>query len=412
MKAFHRCLWSLATVWVALLANGQETEPSQPASEQAVAPNAQPSAYEGFALQFADPQGAQPSGANPSPSTNATDVANLVWALRGQLLADNPLGIEVAPVEAPLRVHLKLPEAEGVIVTSAPPESEGAKAGLQQHDVILRVVETPVADAATFLQTINVGGEKPLKLKVLRAGKPIEIEAAPKRLRVVNVDLGHNLAVLANAQFAFAGDDRYRIGVSLAEVDPALRAHLKLPEGQGLLVTEVIPNSPAAEGGVQANDILMSLDGAALTNVEKINEQIQSIKDRKVTLKLLRAGEEQSIEIAPRKNPAASGDSTPQARWWVHPSVTQSLNCQTCHANAHQETWLQYQHFFSPHTAWPQYFSLRLPDSGDAGAQINKLKTQLGEMQATIAALEASLASSQQKQQQQQQQSLEKPKDE
>ena len=75
--------------------------------------------------------------------------------LEDQLIAANPLGIEVTPVEAPLRLHLKLPATEGLIVIKAPPESEGAKAGLRQHDVILRMVDNPVAEVSDFLQVLS-----------------------------------------------------------------------------------------------------------------------------------------------------------------------------------------------------------------------------------------------------------------
>ena len=51
----------------------------------------------------------------------------------------NLLGVEVATVEAPLRAHLDLTEKQGVLVANVPEDGAAAKAGLKQHDIIVRI---------------------------------------------------------------------------------------------------------------------------------------------------------------------------------------------------------------------------------------------------------------------------------
>ena len=51
-------------------------------------------------------------------------------------------------------------------------------------------------------------------------------------------------------------NDRYRIGVTLSEADDTLRSHLKLAASEGLVVTEVVNDSPAAKMGVKLHDVL------------------------------------------------------------------------------------------------------------------------------------------------------------
>src|SRR5262249_44721292 len=56
-----------------------------------------------------------------------------------------------------------------------------------------------------------------------------------------------------------------RLGVQLRKPSAALADQLDLPKGQGMVVEEVGPNSPAAKAGVKANDILLELDGKAVS---------------------------------------------------------------------------------------------------------------------------------------------------
>jgi membrane-associated protease RseP (regulator of RpoE activity) len=394
--------WSVVLLMLGALhagARGQETvSPKAPAAIE-ISPDAQ--ANESLAPQPASNRAAgrlllqlKDDGAGVfslSPVYAEEYSHRLAIDLEDHLIAANPLGIEVTPVEEPLRLHLKLPAAEGLIVTKAPPESEGAKAGLQQHDVILRVVERPVGDVAAFIKALQAQeGEKPLRLSIVREGKPLAVEAVIRPARVVALNEYTDLTPKVDA--SQAAHDRYRIGVTLADVDATLRAQLKLPEGHGLVVTEVVPESAAAEAGIQANDILISLDGHPLTLTEKVNEQVQSIGDRKVTLKFLRAGEEQSIEIAPRKV-AAAKEEAPTAAWL---GLATLQNCQSCHQNPHGDYRAVHGTFnhlmrVAPHTPL-LYWSDKAPPAGDAGEQLNKLKAQLAEMQATLGALEATLA--------------------
>ena len=118
--------------------------------------------------------------------------------------------------------------------------------------------------------------------------------------------------------------ERYRIGVTLSEADDTLRQQLRLATGEGLVVTEVVADSSAAQAGLQMNDVLTMLDGKRLTTVEAINEQIQELKDKSVELRLLRGGKETTIQIAARKIQEAAFADRPLVYW-------STKSCQNCH---------------------------------------------------------------------------------
>jgi hypothetical protein len=92
----------------------------------------------------------------------------------------------------------------------------------------------------------------------------------------------------------------YRIGITLAEADDTLRSQLRLAAGEGLVVTEVISDGPAAQAGIKPHDVLTKLDGKRLSTVDNINAQIQEIGERQAPLDFIRAGEERTCDVTPR----------------------------------------------------------------------------------------------------------------
>ena len=66
--------------------------------------------------------------------------------------------------------------------------------------------------------------------------------------------------------FPWYGLTNQNLGMTLVPADDALRAHLKLPEDQGLVVAAIDFHSPAAQAGIEQNDILLQLEGARWRN--------------------------------------------------------------------------------------------------------------------------------------------------
>ena len=60
------------------------------------------------------------------------------------------------------------------------------------------------------------------------------------------------------------------IGVLTREVPPELRSQLSLPEGFGLLVEEVMPDSPAQHAGLKVYDLLVKFEDQQLVSMEQL----------------------------------------------------------------------------------------------------------------------------------------------
>jgi hypothetical protein len=73
---------------------------------------------------------------------------------------------------------------------------------------------------------------------------------------------------------------------------------LGLTKGLGLVVEYVQPNSPAAQGGVQQNDILKMLNEQILVEPSQLRKLLQTFPDGSdVTLTILRKGQEQKVTV-------------------------------------------------------------------------------------------------------------------
>jgi predicted metalloprotease with PDZ domain len=287
--------------------------------------------------------------------------------------SNSPLGFEVEAIAPPLRAQLGLPEGEGIVVASILPDSDAAKAGLEQYDVLQAIDDAPITGPEMFHESIGKEPGKKVSLRVLRQAKPLTVEiAAPA---VAAPTWLQSYAVL------LPPENRYRIGVTLTEADEVLRSQLRLAAGEGLVVTDVVADSPAAKAGVQRHDVLIKLDAKRLSTVDGLNAQVQEISDRAVNLELLRRGVEVSCELTPQ---LSNNDSVTTLRdaaslsLWLQPSLWQIDQ----RANTN---------LFINSLPATQSESGGAPAAGDTAAQLAQLKRQLADVQKLLEALEASL---------------------
>ncbi|MBX6312377.1 MAG: PDZ domain-containing protein [Isosphaeraceae bacterium] len=196
-------------------------------------------------------------------------------------------GARLAPVDDVLRSQLDLPRDQGLVITEIDPNGPLGDSPLRDNDILLTLDGKPVDSVDDFDRIARSADDRPLKAKVLRKGDETTIELTIKGRR------GREAAV-----------SEHWIGVSVSPADEILREQLDLPEGQGLVVTEVVPDSPAAKAGLKKNDILLTFDGKPLGDIKALVDQVQAADGKSVSLKVLRGGKSLTLDIKPERRPA------------------------------------------------------------------------------------------------------------
>ena len=94
------------------------------------------------------------------------------------------------------------------------------------------------------------------------------------------------------------GRGNTRLGVNIGQLTPALTEQLDLPRGKGILIAHVLPNRAAAKAGLKDNDILMELDGKAVSSdVRDFFKVLNEIKaDTAVDAVVIRKGKKETVK--------------------------------------------------------------------------------------------------------------------
>ena len=75
------------------------------------------------------------------------------------------------------------------------------------------------------------------------------------------------------------------------------------PASDQAMITQIAPNSPAMQVGLQTGDIILAVDGQPIQDIDQLIETINQRLGEEVVLTIEREGERETISITPRLNP-------------------------------------------------------------------------------------------------------------
>lgn len=88
------------------------------------------------------------------------------------------------------------------------------------------------------------------------------------------------------------------LGVSIQDVDPGMAKAFGLSQGGGALISDVGPDSPAAKAGLQRGDIILKLNGNAVTGRNALSVSIAEMAPGSVAhMQIYRNGKTQDVNV-------------------------------------------------------------------------------------------------------------------
>jgi len=101
----------------------------------------------------------------------------------------------------------------------------------------------------------------------------------------------------------FVGDGGY-LGVETVEITKENFSKFGLRDVRGVAIEKVIDGSPAAAAGLQAGDVIVAVNGDAITSSRKLTRLMSEVSpDHQVKLTVLRGGSEREITATAGKRP-------------------------------------------------------------------------------------------------------------
>jgi len=179
------------------------------------------------------------------------------------------LGVQIIPLSEDLAKTYRRTEAKGAAITDVTDDSPAEKAGLKPGDVVIGVDGQAVNDNNDLSRYIasKAPGET-VRLQVVRDGDE----------RTIAVTLG-----TFPEQGEESDDDqasgRAELGMTLRNLTPDIAERLEMPRAsRGVVVMDVEAGGNAEDAGLQPRDVIVSVNGSPVDDVEAFRAAIDRAK--------------------------------------------------------------------------------------------------------------------------------------
>ena len=177
------------------------------------------------------------------------------------------LGIKGTEMSADIAKAFNLDVQRGAFVSEVLPGSGSAKAGVKAGDIITSLNGKPLNSFAELRSRIEPGTK--VKLGLLRNGKPLEVE----------VTLDTSTSSSASAEMITPALE----GATLSD------GQLK-DGGKGIKIDEVVKGSPAAQAGLQKDDVIIGVNRDRVNSIAEMRK-VLAAKPAIIALQIIRGNE-------------------------------------------------------------------------------------------------------------------------
>jgi serine protease Do len=206
------------------------------------------------------------------------------------------LGVSVSDLSADLAQGFGLPATQkGAVVQQVQPKTPAGKAGVQPGDVVVALNGKAVDGSGQLTRGISAippGGKA--ALSILRDGKKKEI--------AVTVGTRPDEESLARGEAPEGGEEPgegpateakprdVKLGVKLAPLSPEIARELKAEGETGVVVAEVVSDSPADRAGLQRGDLILQVNKEKVSKPSQVVDAVFRMKAGQVVVLRVKRG--------------------------------------------------------------------------------------------------------------------------
>ena len=221
--------------------------------------------------------------------------SSMAMAVTEQLARDGvvrraKLGVTVQGLTPELAESLGAADARGALVSDVEPGGPADRAGVKQGDVVVEVNGKPVADANAMRN--QIAGTKPGESVPIVLRRNGRTETVTARLTERERPADDTRAA------AGAGHGEAGFGMAVTPLTPQVADELELPRSAtGLVVTGVDPSGLAASAGLQAGDVIKSVNGQGVTSVASLRSALKAHPGRPALVLVSRKGADAFVAL-------------------------------------------------------------------------------------------------------------------
>jgi serine protease Do len=204
------------------------------------------------------------------------------------------LGVAIQRLSPDLVQAFGLEDTHGALVADVVPDSPAAKAGIERGDIIISFQGTKVQDVSELPRIVaTMAPGTKVEVEVIREGERLSI---PVTLGTLEDEKRETVARLQPS------DVEETLGLQVQPITPDIARALRLGDTKGVVVSQVVPNGPAAEAGIQRGDVVREVNHKPVTDMASYRHATAQLdSEAPVVFLLERRGNGLYVALKPRK---------------------------------------------------------------------------------------------------------------
>ena len=200
------------------------------------------------------------------------------------------LGVHVQNVTDEIAVSLGLQEPKGALVAKVSPDSPAATAGIQPSDIILKFDGQAIDNMRSLPRAVAATAiGKSVDVELIRKGETVDLTVTVGRLPE-DEDVQDSVKDDGEEDLTPEPEREDLLGLSIAPLTEELRQRFNIGKSvEGVVITEVKPNSPAAQKDVKPGEVIVEVTQEKVKQPQDVKTRVLAVQKsgRKSVLLLL-----------------------------------------------------------------------------------------------------------------------------